>query len=327
MAENLKPMLAKLREIEGKMAAADPAARRTLAADYVEQLEQTAAAAAETDRPFWTNQLVETLAAYVQEGIYPDGIAKLETIAEAVKGDEAMSAFVAFRLIQARYAVGMEQPGADGEKLQKTWFEDLQAFADTYPKAVESAEAMLQLAFRDEFEGRDDDAVKRYAAIASNFPDSPQARKSAGAVRRLESVGRPLVLSGPAVDGKQVGVESFKGVPVLVHYWSTDCEPCKVELAQIREMQAKYGPKKFAVIGVALDGDKAKLVKFLQAKPLAWPQLHEPGGLDSRLAEEFGVMALPTMVLVGADGNVVDRNVTITGLEKKLDELIGGEGK
>jgi len=327
VAENLKPMLAKLRDIEGRMATADPAGRRTLAAEYVDQLEQTAAAAADTDRPFWTNQLVETLAAYVQEGVYPEGIAKLEALAESVKGDEAMSAFVAFRLIQARYAVGMEQPGADGEKLQKAWFDNLQAFADTYPKAIESAEAMLQLAFRDEFEGRDEDAVKRYAAIASNFPDSPQARKAAGAVRRLESVGRPLALSGPAVDGKRVGIESFKGVPVLVHYWSTDCEPCKVELAQIRELQAKYGGKKFAVIGVALDGDKAKLVKFLQARPLAWPQLHEPGGLDSRLAEEFGVMALPTMVLVGADGTVVDRNVTITGLEKKLDELIGGEGK
>jgi len=156
------------------------------------------AAAADADKPFWTNQLVETLAAYVQEGIYPEGIAKLETLAEAVKGDEAMSAFVTFRLIQARYAVGMEQPGADGEKLQKTWFDDLQAFADAYPKAPESAEALLQLAFRDEFEGRDQDAVGRYAAIAANFADSPQARKATGAVRRLESVGKPLALAGGA---------------------------------------------------------------------------------------------------------------------------------
>jgi thiol-disulfide isomerase/thioredoxin len=327
VAENLKPMLAKLREIEAKMSAADPVARRALAGEYVGQLEQTVAASADADKPFWNNQLVETLAAYVQEGIYPDGIAKLEKLAEAVKGDDAMSAFIAFRLIQARYAVGMEQPGAEGEKLQKTWFDDLQAFADTYPKAPESAEALLQLAFRDEFEGRDQDAVARYAAIASNFPESAQARKATGAVRRLESVGKPLALAGTTLDGKRVAVESYKGVPVLVHYWSTDCEPCKVELAQIRELQAKYGGKKFAVIGVALDGDKTKLAKFLQSKPLSWPQLHEPGGLDSRLAEEFGVMALPTMVLVGADGAVVDRNVSITGLEKKLDELITGEGK
>jgi thiol-disulfide isomerase/thioredoxin len=140
-------------------------------------------------------------------------------------------------------------------------------------------------------------------------------------------VGKPLTLAGPTLEGKQVAVASFKGVPVLVHYWSTDCEPCKVDLAQIRELQTKYGPTKFAVVGVALDGDKAKLAKFLQAKPLPWPQLHEPGGLDSRLAEEFGVLALPTMVLVGADGTVLDRNVSINGLEKRLDELIGAAGK
>jgi thiol-disulfide isomerase/thioredoxin len=168
--------------------------------------------------------------------------------------------------------------------------------------------------------------VERYAAIAASFPETAQARKAAGAVRRLESVGKPLALAGPTVDGKQVAVASLRGVPVLVHYWSTDCEPCQVDLAQIRELQAKYGPKKFAVVGVALDGDKAKLAKFLQAKPLPWPQLHEPGGLDSRLAEEFGVLALPTMVLVGADGLVIDRNVSITGLEKRLDDLVAEAG-
>jgi thiol-disulfide isomerase/thioredoxin len=327
VAENLKPLLAKLREIEGKMPSADVAARKGLAAEQIGVLEQLVAAAADTDKGFWTNQLVETLAAYVQEGLFPDGIAKLEQIAETVKGDETASAFISFRLIQAKYSAGMEQPGADGETLQKTWFDDLKTFTETYPKAPESAEALLQLAFRDEFEGRDAEAVERYAAIAANFPDTAQARKATGAVRRLESVGKPLTLGGPTLEGKQVAVESFKGVPVLVHYWSTDCEPCKVDLAQIRELQTKYGPKKFAVVGVALDGDKAKLAKFLQAKPLPWPQLHEPGGLDSRLAEEFGVLALPTMVLVGADGTVLDRNVSINGLEKRLDELIVGAGK
>jgi hypothetical protein len=39
------------------------------------------------------------------------------------------------------------------------------------------------------------------------------------------------------------------------------------------------------------------------------------------------VLALPTMVLVGADGAVIDRNVSINGLEKRLDEIIGGTGK
>jgi thiol-disulfide isomerase/thioredoxin len=323
--ERLKPLMAKLQDLEGRMAAADGAKRAALAGEQIQLLEQVVATAAEADKGFWTQQLVETLAAYVQEGLVPGGLEKLVAIETAAAADPQLAAFVAFRIAQARYSSDMQQRGADGEKVQNQWFNDLRAFVEKYPQAPESAEAMLQLGFRDEFEGREKEAIERYREIAAAFPDTPQARKAAGAVRRLESVGKPLSLSGATLDGKPLAVESLRGVPLLVHYWSTDCEPCKVDLAQIRELQSKWGPKRVAVVGVALDGDKARLQAFLKGKPLPWPQLHEPGGLDSRLAEELGVLALPTMLLVDAQGNVVDRNVSITELERKLEALIGGK--
>jgi hypothetical protein len=98
-----------------------------------------------------------------------------------------------------------------------------------------------------------------------------------------------------------------------------------VDIAQIRELYTKYGPKKFAVVGVALDTDKEQLAKYLQGKPIPWPQLHETGGLDGRLAEELGVLTLPTMLLIDADGKVVDRSLVITDLEKKLEAMVGGK--
>ncbi len=323
--DELRPLMASLRDLESKMAETDAAGRGKLAAEYIATLEKIAAAAGPGERVFWNRQLVETVAAYVQEGILPDGMAALERLAEASADDEDLAAFVDFRLIQARYAASMEAPDADPVKLQEAWFESLAKYVEDHPRAAEAAEALLQLAFRDEFEGRDAEAIARYGEIAKSFPDTAQARKAAGAVRRLESVGKPLDLAGNSLDGKQVSVASFKGRPVLVHFWSTDCEPCKVDLAQIRELQSKFGPQRFACVGVAVDSDRAKLEKFLASKPLAWPQLHEQGGLDSRLAEELGVLALPTMILVAADGTVADRNVSITDLERKLSDLLGGK--
>lgn len=323
--ERLKPLMAKLQEIENRMTAAEGGKRKDLAVEQLGVLDQVVQSCAEADRGFWVRQLVETLSAYVQEGLVPDGIVRLEKLVDSAAGDDRLAAFIAFRLAQARYSADMQQPDADGEKLQNQWFDSLKTFVETYPQAPETAEAMLQLAFRDEFEGREKESIERYQQIVKGFADTPQARKAAGAVRRLESVGKPLALAGTSLDGRKFSVEALRGVPVLVHYWSTDCEPCKVDLAQIRELQGRYGPKKFGVVGVALDGDKAKLTRFLQAKPLPWPQLHEPGGLDSRLAEEYGVLALPTMMLVDAKGNVIDRNVSITELERKLEGVIGGK--
>ncbi|MFM1902133.1 MAG: Thiol-disulfide oxidoreductase ResA, partial [Planctomycetota bacterium] len=297
--EQIRPLLAKLREIDNAMSTADAAGRKKLAAQHVALLEEIVAATAGADKGFWTRQLVETVAAYVQEAALPDGLEVLERIGGSTD-DEQLAAFVAFRLVQARYAARMEEADADPAKLQDEWFGELEAFVAAHPASPEAAEALLQLAFRDEFEGRDADAIARYTTIADSFPDTPQARKSAGAVRRLECVGKPLPLAGTTLDGKKVSAAGFKGGPVLVHFWSTDCEPCKVDLAQIKELVAKYGPRKFACIGVAVDSDRAKLAAFLAGKPLPWPQIFEEGGLDSPVAEQFGILALPTMMLLDA---------------------------
>jgi len=323
-SEKLKPILAKLRDLETKIAAADAAARGPLAVEQAALLEQVVAAADAAERPFWVRQYAETLAAGVQDGSLADGIGRLEQLGKGVPADDPLAGFVLFRLAQARYAANMQQPGVDIDKVQAVWLDELRAFVEKYPASSDAPEALLQMGIADEFSGKEREALDRYVAIVKDFPDSGPARKARGAARRLESVGKPLSLSGVALDGKPVAIESLRGMPVLVHYWATWCEPCKVDIAQIRELAAKYGPKKFAVVGIALDSDKAQLQKFLQSKPIAWPQIHEAGGLDGRLAEELGVLTLPTMILLDAQGVVVDRNVVITELEKKLDAMIEG---
>jgi thiol-disulfide isomerase/thioredoxin len=324
-SEKLKPLLARLRDLEAKLAGADAASRAQLAGEQAVILGQVVEASEVAERPFWVRQYAETLAAGVQDGSLADGIARLEQMSKAVADDESLAGFVMFRLAQARYAANMQQPGVDIDKVQAAWLEELQAFVTQYPASPDAAEAMLQMGIADEFSGKDREALERYAAIVKSFPESVPARKARGAARRLESVGKPLSLSGVALDGKQVSLESLRGTPVLVHYWATWCEPCKVDIAQIREVAAKYGPKKFAVVGIALDSDRSQLEKFLKSKPIAWPQLHEAGGLDGRLAEELGVLTLPTMILLDAEGKVIDRNVVITELEKKVDALLEGK--
>ncbi|MFM9195321.1 MAG: redoxin family protein, partial [Planctomycetia bacterium] len=324
-SERVRPLLAKLRDLETKMAGVGPDARGKLAEEQAILLGQVVEAAEPAERTFWVKQYAETLAAGVQDGSLADGLGKLEQLATAVAADESLSGFAVFRLAQARYAANMQKPGADVDKVQAAWLEELQAFVAKYPASPDAAEAMLQMGIADEFSGREREALERYAAIVKNFPESVPARKARGAARRLESVGKPLSLSGVALDGRPVSLESLRGTPVLVHYWATWCEPCKVDMAQIRELVAKYGPKKFAVVGIALDSEKQQLEKFLKAKPMGWPQLHEAGGLDGRLAEELGVLTLPTMILLDAEGKVVDRNVVITELEKKVDALLEGK--
>jgi hypothetical protein len=151
-----------LREVETKLSTAAPAARRELAAQQVAIMDQVLAAAADADRPFWVRQIAETLAAYVQGDLVPDGIGRLDKLAADVAADPTLSAFVTFRLIQSRYALGAQQSGADGEKAEKAraaWLAELAAFVDKHPASPDAAEAMLQLAIEDEFSGREKESL------------------------------------------------------------------------------------------------------------------------------------------------------------------------
>ena len=320
-SETLQPFLEQLRVIEQEMQKGERADIAKLIAKQVTILKEVAQRAEGDEKEFWLRQLAETLAAAAQEGTMPNALGQLEELSEKLPADDSLKSFLAFRLASARYATSMQEPDADIEKVQVVWLEELGAFVESYPDAQDAAEAMLQISIADEFSGKEEAAIQRYQQIAENFPSSASARKASGALRRLQAVGQPLNLSGTTIDGQKITLQQFKGKPVLVHYWATWCEPCKVDIARIRELQEKY-QRDIVVVGIALDEDKAALQQFLLNRPLNWPQLYEPGGLDGRLAEELGVLTLPTMLLIDKEGVVLERNILVTDLENKLKSVL-----
>jgi thiol-disulfide isomerase/thioredoxin len=130
-----------------------------------------------------------------------------------------------------------------------------------------------------------------------------------------------MTLSGKSLDGRTFNLSAAKGKYVLVHYWATWCEPCKQDMETIKSLQAKYG-KDFYPVGINLDNDPKDAAGFLRSKNLAWPHLFEDGGLDSRLAKEMGILTLPTMILVGKDGKVINRSIHAGELDGELKKLL-----
>jgi thiol-disulfide isomerase/thioredoxin len=53
--------------------------------------------------------------------------------------------------------------------------------------------------------------------------------------------------------GKLVQLSSFRGQPVVLNLWATDCGGCKVELPAFVRMDHRYKGKGLAVIGVSFD--------------------------------------------------------------------------
>ena len=55
---------------------------------------------------------------------------------------------------------------------------------------------------------------------------------------------------------------------------------------------------------------------------LSWERIFEEGGLDSRPANELGILTVPTMILLDKEGQVVNRNIQIVDLDREVRRLI-----
>lgn len=323
----MQKLLDDLESLDEKQAAATTtAARQDLTKQRIAAMEALAAASGEGEtRDNWIRQIADVMSAGVQTGEYADGMEKLKSLAaataKAAPGSDVAS-YVEFRRMSAEYTQSLQEPTANFAKVQDAWLVSLEGFVKAYPKSDDAAEAMLQLAIANEFAGEEEKAQAWYAQIRDDFAGTPLAKKAEGSLRRLTSVGKTINVAGKTLDGKQVNLAALKGRVVLVHFWATWCEPCKQDQTVMRQLQAKYGRKGFELIGISLDSDKSELAQYMGQARLTWPQIYEEGGLESPLATELGVVTLPTMFLIGADGKVISRNIHVSQLDTELGKLL-----
>jgi thiol-disulfide isomerase/thioredoxin len=272
----------------------------------------------------WLRQMVDMISAAVQENQYPEGLERLKQLYDKLsrRGDQKEAAgYVRYRQIFVDYVMRTQASGADQGKLQDEWQKTLDQYVKEYPQCSETPEALLQMAMYQEYNGSEATAKQFYQRIASDFSNSAAARKANGAVTRLDAVGKVLSFRGKGPGGETVDLAKYRGQVVLLQFWSTAYGPCKLDMPVLKELVSKYDGQ-FTVVSVSLDDKVEDLNSYLKSTRLPWPQIYEAGGLDSRPANDLGIISLPTMLLLDQNGKVVHRSVRVADLEPELKKLV-----
>ncbi|WP_406696808.1 redoxin domain-containing protein [Singulisphaera sp. Ch08] len=277
------------------------------------------------DRLIYNKQIVDSLAAAYQTGLFAAGLGALDKLVESEQGSK-LGTYAAFRKIFAEFAAKNDE-GGNVMANQKKWMADLKGFVDKNPKAEESPDALLQLASAHEYNAEEDEAKTFYNTLTRSFADTDQGRKAAGALNRLDLVGKPLDIKGQSLNKETIDTAKSRGKALLVTFWATWADPVKKDLPELVKLYEKYHGQGLDIVGICLDERSEDLDEFLKGNPLPWPQIYEPGGLEKNpFASSYGIIALPTMILVDSQGKVVNRSIrTAAELEKQLEKVLASK--
>ncbi len=122
-----------------------------------------------------------------------------------------------------------------------------------------------------------------------------------------------------SLDGKTVHLSDFKGKAVLLNFWATWCEPCKIETPWLVELQQQYASQGLQIVGVDMQDDASleEVSSFAKDMGIAYPILVGKPSEQDAIADAYGgIPFLPETFLIGRDGKIVGK---ILGLKSKSD--------
>jgi peroxiredoxin len=160
-------------------------------------------------------------------------------------------------------------------------------------------------------------------AIRGNFKDNPTVQKF---LKRMD-IAKPISVGHKApeftvagIDGTPISLASYKGKYVMIDFWASWCQPCRMENPNVVKQYAAFNPKGFNILGVSLDNDKEPWKKAVEADKLTWSHGSDLKGFEGATERLYHIEAIPSNFIIDPQGNIVAKNITGPDLEAFLNK-------
>ncbi len=135
----------------------------------------------------------------------------------------------------------------------------------------------------------------------------------------------PTNLNVPTLNGETLALDSLKGKPYLLVFWSVTCPGCVGEIPTLQALDKKMQGTGFRIIAVAMPYDEKPEIEAMRAqKGMTYTLGYDQSG---ELSKQFDVRVTPTSFLVDANGKIAVQRLgewKAEELEQKVNDLLKG---
>lgn len=135
----------------------------------------------------------------------------------------------------------------------------------------------------------------------------------AATAAELPSAAPLFVASVVDADNKAVSLEALRGKPLVINFWARWCGPCRKEIPDLVELDAKYRGKGLVIVGLAIEeADSREAVRdFAKAYEVDYRVLLAGVGKGVELMKALGndKAGLPFTVVIDRNGKMVTKKL------------------
>lgn len=93
----------------------------------------------------------------------------------------------------------------------------------------------------------------------------------------------------------------LRGQVIMLNFWATWCNPCRVEIPHLQKLYAQYKDIGFTILGVSVDNNTVKAAKMAKDLGAKFPILFDNTQNVSKL---YSIKTMPFTLLIDRDGKI-----------------------
>jgi thiol-disulfide isomerase/thioredoxin len=131
--------------------------------------------------------------------------------------------------------------------------------------------------------------------------------------------GPATPITAPTVTGTPYDWSSTHGHVVVLDFWGSWCGPCNGEQPALDTLAKQWMPKGVVFLGVDVQDTDPNAIAYERSYNVPYPSVNDASEV---ITSEYNVLDPPTVVIVDAKGNIVDRFLgTLAGVSADLTRL------